>query len=154
MALALLVALAAHRALNSPPAAVARAAGASWISEPEQPPMTTITTDTFAFVKANIDKLVQQAGVVIADVEDTVNDRARLMREAEEREAVIDRLNTENAELLAQIKTLEERNERLAADVEAMENRLSTATSTLAEIRRAAGWRVEPGTFPTVVSRT
>jgi len=84
--------------------------------------MTLITTDTFGYVKANIDKLVQQADVVISDIEETVNDRARLMREAEEREAVIDRLNAENDALRARVEDLEKRIQdiRRAARVEAV----------------------------------
>jgi len=84
--------------------------------------MTLITTDTFGYVKANIDKLVQQADVVISDIEETVNDRARLMREAEEREAVIDRLNAENDTLRARVEDLEKRIQdiRRAARVEAV----------------------------------
>ena len=99
--------------------------------------MTTITTDSFSRVKHIIDGLIEQAGSVIKDVEDTVAERARLEHEATEREAVIDQLNAENDKLREQVEVLERRNATLLADVAAAETRNTTLTNLLQDIRRA-----------------
>src|SRR3954466_9221662 len=88
---------------------------------------TMITPEKLASTKAAIDKLIAHGKALFEDITETTNDRARLLKEAEDREKTIERLNQENAEL-------EQRNNRMAEDAIKLESELTDASARLEAI--------------------
>jgi len=100
--------------------------------------MTMITTEKLSSVQGSIQKLMAQGESLYADIAETVQDRARLLIEAEQREKTIDELNAEVARLAERNVELEKRNEVLANDAVRLESHLSDATARLTSISATA----------------
>ena len=94
-----------------------------------------LSEENFAHTKAVIDKMLTRIGEIIGEVDETVRDRARLEREAIEREHVIDQLNALIASQSDRIKQLEDRNAALAEDVVRVESELAAQTAILDNVR-------------------
>jgi chromosome segregation ATPase len=90
-----------------------------------------ITPDNLTATKTTIDKLIAQGQSLYDDIAETAHDRVRLMKEADEREATIERLNGEVTELTARVNDLETRNGHLVDDTIRLESQLNDATARL-----------------------
>ena len=94
-----------------------------------------ITTDTLPVVQITVDKLIEQGQKLFADIAETAHDRARLLKEAETREHVIEKLNEDLAQAQARNRDLELRNSRLVDDVMKFESSYNEASALLDSIR-------------------
>lgn len=96
-----------------------------------------ITPEKLATVQTTLDRLMAQGKTLFADVAETAQDRARLLKEAEEREQTIEKLNQEVHEQSERIRELETRNHRLVEDNLRLETQCTDATRRLDLIRNA-----------------
>ena len=95
---------------------------------------TLITTERLSLVQTAIHRLVEQGQALYSDVDETVKDRDRLVKEAEDREQAIEQLNRENAELRERVIELEARNSRVVDHCVNLEEQLADATQRLEHI--------------------
>jgi chromosome segregation ATPase len=89
-----------------------------------------------------IDKMAAVQGL-IDSIFETVQDRTRLLKEAQDRELIIDKLNDENTALRERVRDLEARNARITDDIIQFEAQLADANQQLDEVRAAIGPRRE-----------
>ncbi len=103
-----------------------------------------ITADNLTAAKSTIDKLMAQGQSLYDDIAETAHDRARLLSEAVDREATIERLNAEITDLTARVDDLERRNGRLAEDTIKLESQLTDANARLETIHETSNSRPTP----------
>jgi chromosome segregation ATPase len=97
-----------------------------------------ITVENLASVKSTIDRLMAQGKQLVDDISETATDRARLLKEAEDREQTIETLNDEIVELRDTVTELESRNNRLVEDMIKLESQLTDATARLETIHETS----------------
>jgi chromosome segregation ATPase len=90
-----------------------------------------ITVEKLPTAKGLIEKLVEQSKALYEDIAETVNDRERLLQEAESRERMVDDLSGEVRELREHVRELENKNRRLVDDAVMMESRLADCQTRL-----------------------
>ena len=104
-----------------------------------------ITSESMKGVQVLLDRIQSQGKQLFDDISETAADRERLLKEAEDRERVIEKLNGEINELRETVTELEARNDRLSEDAIRLENDLNDATARLATIREASnGQKLTP----------
>jgi chromosome segregation ATPase len=106
--------------------------------------MTVITIDRLSTAQDIVTKLMEQGQLLFTDIADTAKDRARLAKEVEQRDGVIERLTTELQDTRARMRAFEERNNKLIDDATRTDSMLADAHARLDAIMRTARPDLEP----------
>jgi chromosome segregation ATPase len=110
--------------------------------------MTVITIDRLSTAQDIVTKLMEQGQLLFTDIADTAKDRARLAKEVEQRDGVIERLTTELQDTRARCRGFEERCNKLIDDATRMDSMLADAHARLDAIMRTARPDLEPPKRP------
>jgi len=100
--------------------------------------MTIITTERLNSAQGLVTKLMEQGQLLYEDIAETAKDRARLSKELEERDGVINRLTQELQETRARMRAFEDGNNKLLEDATRMDSLLADAHARLDAISKTA----------------